>query len=396
MKYSKTLSLSGLIFGILLLISASAFSQEKLEITHGPYLVDPTEDAITVVWFTNLPCVSWVEYSGDQSFGTFPTWGGYPDTARSSRQGLIDANTTRHIIRIKNLEPGKNYKYRVNSKEIIQFNPYEVLFGETIVGEVHQFTTLNADPVEFTFGVVSDIHETDRILYDLDKVSPLNKLDMVFLNGDILNWIGSEERIFRGFLDASVELYAKETPFVYIRGNHETRGPNARGVMDYFPHHSGEIYYSMYHGGVHFTILDCGEDKPDSHPVYAGLVDFDAYRTEQAEWLKKEVQTEQFKNADYRIVVVHIPISTESRGHGSQDLARKVAPILNEANIDLVISGHTHRFDRIEAGESTNNFPTLITGKEMILEGKVTGKQINFTVKNTANEVVDSFKIQKK
>ncbi|MFC1565255.1 hypothetical protein ACFL6G_09985, partial [candidate division KSB1 bacterium] len=63
-------------------------AQEKLTITHGPYLLDPAEDAITVVWFTNKPCLTWVEYSGDKSFGTFPTWGGYPKIAKSSMNGL--------------------------------------------------------------------------------------------------------------------------------------------------------------------------------------------------------------------------------------------------------------------------------------------------------------------
>ena len=30
-------------------------------------------------------------------------------------------------------------------------------------------------------------------------------------------------------------------------------------------------------------MLDCGEDKQDTHPVYAGLTDFDAYRSQEAQ-----------------------------------------------------------------------------------------------------------------
>ena len=47
-----------------------------------------------------------------------------------------------------------------------------------------------------------------------------------------------------------------------------------------------KYYYSFNHGPVHIIVLDTGEDKADSHPVYAGLADFDKYRDSQAEWLK--------------------------------------------------------------------------------------------------------------
>ena len=118
-------------------------SPQRLEITHGPYLVDSSDDAMTVVWFTNENCYSWLEYSEYKPSGTFPTWGGYPKIAKSSSIGLIDANTKKHVIRIKNLDPGIKYKYRVNSKKILQYQPYEVIYGETAVGDFHEFSTLN-------------------------------------------------------------------------------------------------------------------------------------------------------------------------------------------------------------------------------------------------------------
>ena len=215
------------------------------------------------------------------------------------------------------------------------------------------------------------------------------------LNGDILSWIGAEKRIFKGFLDAAVETFAKDEPFIYIRGNHETRGPGAREIMSYFPHHSGQNYYSLDHGGVHFVILDGGEDKPDDHPVYAGMADFDAYRSEQADWLVKEVQTEAFINADYRIVVTHMPMENDSTRHGSYDIYNKWGPILNQANIDLVINGHKHRYNRIDAGEDEYNFPTIVLGKEMIMDTKVTRQNLDVSIIDTEGETVDAFVLPK-
>ncbi len=375
---------------------SSIYAQVSTEITHGPYLVDPAEDAITVVWFTNKPCTSWVEYSEKKESGSFPTWGGYPEIAKASRAGLIDANVTRHIIRIKNLKPGTEYKYRINSKKILQFNPYEVIYGEIIVGDFNSFSPLNPEPLEFSFGAISDVHGNETAILEQHKVSPLDQYDLLFLNGDILSWIGSEEKIFDGFLDASVETFAKEKPFVFVRGNHETRGPGARTIMEYFPHSSGNNYYSFTHGDVRFLVLDCGEDKPDDHPVYAGVVDFDAYRTEQAHWLQKEISSHEYKSAAYRVLVFHIPAFSDSDWHGASEITEKWGPILNRGNVDLVINGHTHRFERIEKREGKNNFPILITGKKMILETRVTFDQLECTVTNTEGEIVDEFMLPRR
>jgi hypothetical protein len=370
--------------------------REGLEINHGPYLVDPAEDAMTVVWFTNKNCYSWVEYSVYRESGTFPTWGDYPKVAKSSTAGLIDANTKRHIIRIKDMDPGERYRYRVNSKEIIQYDPYEVIYGETVVSDFYQFSTLNQDTSNFSFGVLADLHGDAEVFYNLNKVRELSDFDLMFLNGDILSWIGDEERIFSGFLDAAVETFAKEEPFVYIRGNHETRGAGAREIMSYFPHHTGRNYYSMDNGGVHFVILDCGEDKPDDHPVYAGMADFDAYRSEQAEWLKKEVQTDEFIEANYRVVIAHMPLSDDVDRYGSYDIYKKWGPILNQADIDLMINGHMHRYERIDAGVEEYNFPTIVLGKEMLMDTKVSRESLDISIIDTEGEVVDAFVIRKK
>ena len=92
MRQPKGTLLILIFISFLLLPDNLSFSQEKLEIAHGPYLLDPAENAMTVVWFTNKNAVSWVEYSDDKSFEAFPTWGGYPQIAKSSNNGLIDAN----------------------------------------------------------------------------------------------------------------------------------------------------------------------------------------------------------------------------------------------------------------------------------------------------------------
>ncbi|HUX95212.1 MAG TPA: FN3 domain-containing metallophosphoesterase family protein [Bacteroidales bacterium] len=370
-----------------------AISKEKLKITHGPYLVEPGENCMTIVWFTNKNCLSWVEYCGDDNFGTFPVWGGYPEIVKSTTNGLVDANSKRQSIRLTNLEAGKKYRYRIVSKEIIQYDPYEVIFGDTTVDEVCEFETLNTAKESFSFGVLTDMHERGAVLDTLLQINPVDSLDMMFFDGDILNWIGSEERIFQNFLDISVASFAKRIPMIVTRGNHETRGPNARELFKYFPHSSGKYYFAFSHGDVRFVIMDSGEDKPDTHPVYAGLVDFDQYRTEQAQWLKKEIQGEEFLKSKYKIVLFHIPPFSGRNKHGAGDITEKWGPILNEANIDILICGHHHVFDRIDKTDGRNNFPILVLGNNMILQTNVANEKLSFSIKNTKGEKVDEFEI---
>ncbi len=394
MKHKIVLRAVLIIACSLLFQPGPVYASEKLTITHGPYLIEPGENSITVVWFTNKKCVSWIEYCGDGNFGVFPTWGGYPQIAKSSSNGLIDANTKKHSIRIDHLKAGTKYRYRIVSKEILQYDPYEVLFGDSVVDDVLEFETLSPEKSSFSFGVVTDLHERADMLDTLLQLVPTDLMDMVFYTGDILNWIGSEDRIFKGFLDVSVDHFAKEKPFIFIRGNHETRGPNARKLFTYFPHSSGKYYYSFSQGNVRFIVLDSGEDKPDTHPVYAGLVDFDQYRTEQTEWLRQEVQSDEFLNAQYKIVMVHVPLFSGSKGHGAKDITEKWGGILNNADIDIAISGHHHRFSRIEPSEGKNQFPVLIVGKDMILKTDVSAKNLLFSVKDKNNQMVDEFSIE--
>lgn len=396
MRHHWIIRLVIILFTVLLFQNNFLISQEKLTIDHGPYLVDPAGTAMTVVWFTNKECFSWVEYSGDKNYGTFPTWGGYPKIAKSSHNGLIDANTKRHAIRITNLQPGAKYRYRIVSKEILQFDPYEVLYGDSVVGDVLEFETLDPGKSSFSFAVVTDVHERGAKLDTLLQTIAVDSMDMMFYTGDLLNWIGEEKRIFNGFIDVSVNHFARKKPFIFTRGNHETRGPNARKLFSYFPHSSGKFYYSFTHGNVYFIVLDSGEDKPDSHPVYAGLVDFDNYRDEQAKWLQNEVGKDGFKKAFYKIVLSHIPVFSGSKKHGATDITKKWGPILNDANIDLLISGHHHRYSRIENTDGKNQFPIIILDQDMIIRTDVTDKQLVLSINNIEGENVDKILVPAK
>lgn len=118
----------------------------------------------------------------------------------------------------------------------------------------------------------------------------------------MLSTMNSEEQLFTGFMDGAIKEFATDIPLFQSRGNHEARGNFSPEFIRYFPTTTGAPYYMFKAGPVCFLVLDGGEDKPDSDKEYWELADFDKYREEQAEWLQKAVQEEEYKNAQYRIV----------------------------------------------------------------------------------------------
>jgi len=368
---------------IIALSTAALLSQEpKLQVAHGPYLQELTQDGVTVMWTTNRPCVGRVEYG----------IGSPSQTAQTVRHGMVNANTTHHAVRITGLKPGQKYAYRLVNTEIVKFGAYDTTLGEVIKGDTCSFTTLSPAPAEFSFIVTQDIHsQAEKYASLLDKVN-IGNATFVVLNGDMDNDPKQEAQIYSGHLDLSVERFAKEKPFVFVSGNHEARGAFARKLFDIYPHSSGRYYYSFSHGGVYFMVLASGEDKQDSHPVYAGLNEFDAYREEQARWIEEELKSAAAKSAKYRIVFTHIPayIALEARegkqlGHSVVMLSKLWAPLFVKGNVDLVISGHNHRHEWRQGDAKKGEYALLVGSNQEIETLKVTPKAIEIEVQSLSD-----------
>lgn len=356
---------------------------EELSIAHGPYLQAVTEDSVTIVWFTTKNCVSHVQYWP----GDGPSEGNDVTTVFASHHGLVEANTKIHRIPLTGLTTGQRYAYRVISQEIERFDSDEVTYGGTVTGGPYCFQSLDPQKDEFSFCVVNDAHgDTDELQSLLDQVS-WDDTDMAFLNGDMVNHWSRESQVFNSFLDICVKRFARQTPFIYVRGNHDTRGPLARGLLGYFPTPDNQYYYTFRHGPVCFLILDSGENSPDSSEEHFGLADFDAYLAEQTKWLEETVQGESFRNSQYRIVLVHMPPSSHGDSYGAKRVRKLWSAILNEARIDLALCGHTHKFARIDANESANRYPILVNASDTITNVAVSRDRLEVTVRETDGEI---------
>lgn len=299
----------------------------------APTLQNPAADAITVVVAVKAACTAWVEYGPTPALGS---------RADGSQHGLRLFNARVHHIRLEDLSPGKKYFYRVVACPIDFKGPYKIGRGVPVVGETYSFTTLDegAGP-STTFSVINDTHETPDTLRGVTAALAAANPSLTFWNGDIFNDIRSDEQIVSQLLRPAGAAYAATTPMCFVSGNHDVRGVHARCLDWFVPVPDGKRYRLMRQGPVAIVILDTGEDKPDDHPVYAGLNDFAAYRETQRRWLEKAVRSEAWRSASFRVAIMHIPLWGPGE---SVDSRRKWHPILQQAQVDVIINGHTHSY----------------------------------------------------
>ncbi len=369
---------------------AAQAAAEALVISAGPCLENPTPDSISVMWMTNRNSTGWIEYG--------PA-GGSLQKAVGSHHGLINANERIHRVTLSGLRPGVRYRYRVSSRDILDFGPNKVQFGETVSSETAEFQTLDRTTAALSFLVFNDIHEDRSTLPQMLAAAGDKPYELVFFNGDILSHFEQERQIADLLGDMSRQ-FATRIPFVWVRGNHETRGSLARRLPNYLDLPEGRYYFSFDYGPVHFVVLDTGEDKEDSHVEYSGLVDFDAYRREQAEWLQREIRTDAFRQAKFRVVLAHMPFPEATTGpsHGMNADFDQFGALLNQGKVDMMISGHIHRWAIDQPVEGRNNYPIVRGGgpsqqSRTVIRVEARGDRLHATILGPDGAVLGSTEV---
>lgn len=375
-----------------MLVGGGVMAQSSIKITHGPYLQALSTTGVTIVWTTDAQSIGWVELAPDDSTHFY-----YEERPRFYASSHGFKNISRiHKVTLRGLKPGTTYRYRVFSQEVLSHVGWKVLYGEIAATQVYRtqplkFTTTPLTQKEVVFGVVNDIHGRNDVMEKLLGQLDFKKTDLVFFNGDMANDLRSEEQMFTDFMDTGVKVFASQTPMYYARGNHETRGQYASPFPDYFVTTTGKLYYLVRRGPICFVVLDCGEDKPDSDLEYSGIVNMDAYRTEQAEWLKEALKHPDYVSAPYKVVICHMP--PFGGWHGEKEIATKFVPLLNEAGAQVMLSGHLHRHMKVAPTPSNHKFPVLVNSNNAMLRAKADDKRLFIEVVDPQGKVVDTLEI---
>jgi len=290
-----------------------------------PYLATQTQNSMRIKWQTPEPEIGKVAY------------GLTPDTLTNV---LIEpTGSKKHSITIPRLKECTQYYYKVISSSL------------NIDNNGRNFRTLCEKKEKQRLWVIGDSgqvganqREVYAQLYKYIK-NDYKELDMWLLLGDNAYSSGTQKQFNKTLFKPFLELVKRYTPWA-VAGNHDTRRWAFYDVFD-FPANgeaggvpSGhEEFYSVEEANLHLVVLDSETISRSSDG-------------DMANWLRKDLAR---NTKPWVIVAFHTPPYSDG-GHKSDncwdsrgrlcDMRETFVPIFDEFGVDLVLSGHSHGYER--------------------------------------------------
>lgn len=359
-------------------------------IVREPYLQLSTESSIVVVWRTKGPVEPVVRYglmadTLDQRSSTEHV------TLRVSDDiGGVEAETLyRESLKERGVREDRSMDDSTGDSNIFQYEVtlseldadtkyyYVVYDGSRRISGEHRFTTspVRGSDASTRIWVVGDSgtggaaqREVYEAMQGFVKESG-REMDFFVHVGDMAYSVGANFEFQNHFFDV-YEDFLRETVVWPTMGNHE--GYTSRGMTGIGPYYDAyvlptngeaggvasgtEAYYSFDVGNVHFVCLD-------SH-------DLDRDRTgPMATWLVEDLKQ---TTANWLIAFWHHPPYTKG-SHDSDterqliEMREEIMPILEARGVDLVLTGHSHIYERSMLMDGAYATPTVADG--VILDG---------------------------
>ena len=321
-------------------------------LTTQPYLQLATPTSMNVMFQTNSVCHCWIEYGTDTQ---------HTQRARTILDGQEVCYDIENNIKLDNLKPGTRYYYRVCAMEILYKGAYSNHFGaDTLRTPFYSFRTPALKDEDFTCLVFNDLHEHGETLAHLKNLCKDIDYDFVIFNGDCLPEPRNREHAISMIHSLADEVNGAEKPVIFLRGNHEIRNFYSAEMHHQIGYYNDKTYSAFTRGNTRFMLLDLGEDKPDSTPVYGGLNDFTQLRHDQVEFIKKELASREFKSARNHVLISHIPV------FGNTDKYRPCTelwgPMLSRAPFNVALAAHTHLAKFYPKGVDGCRYPVYVGG----------------------------------
>lgn len=263
-------------------------------------------------------------------------------------KGMVAFET--HVLKflLPPLPAGAKLRYKVTVFSVTYQSAYKIQRGPLVTSGEYVVTCLDPSKKATQFVVWNDTHENAKTLAALQEKTARLTPDFLLWNGDQTNDVYAAEKMANQYICPNGRSIATHYPLAYLRGNHDVRGPAAR-LVEKFTHTPGNDFTHAFRSGpVACLTMDTGEDKPDSHPVFQGMVNFDAMRARQTKWLASVIEEPWFRSAPYKLLFCHIPLWW-TKDDPNREYYNCHKPcrdawqgLLVKAGVQLVVSGHTH------------------------------------------------------
>ena len=266
--------------------------------------------------------------------------------------------------------------YYISSKQTLNSEDHCLRTGKEIKSKNYVFHSYTGTG-DVSFLVVSDNQGTPVPTWKaVEKASKTKQYDFVLMLGDQSEMYNDvEENIIDSFLKVSGIASRGEMPVYATMGNHEFRGMIAPDLWKTIPTPSkdGEFYYTFSVGDAFFTTLDFGTDHDDDYEEkYGGIVNFNAYKDKEYEWLETVMAEKPYDGYRYNLILSHIPLVFDENVTAYEQVCseckkthdykfKEFCDAAETMGVRYVVSGHTHSVPR-EVKSDKYSYTNLQTG----------------------------------
>lgn len=290
---------------------ASQTLPTQLRIAFG----DDPKTSMSVVWQTEQATRASVV-----QLGTSPN--ALKQTVMGKRATYAQETGVIHEVLLTGLKSDTQYYYRVGDPE-----------GGW--SEVHSFRTAPARVKDFVFTAFGDHGVTRASMDNLNNILRIRPAFHLLL-GDI-SYANGRQLIWDVYLKM-VEPLTRTIPYMLVLGNHENERFEGERIgyvatLSRFAMPGKEAYYTFDYCGVRFIAFNS-----------------DDYRNpEQLEWLEETLKSARADKSVRWIVVFHHhpPYGSVRNRLNNAGLIQTVVPLYDKYQVDLVLNGHDHVYERM-------------------------------------------------
>ncbi len=307
--------------------AASGGGTSTTTLVRGPYMTVATGNSINIQWRTGTAS------NNEVKFGT----------TTSLLSGIATNSTvsTEHSVALTGLLPNTKYYYSIGQ------------VGSVLQGDVNNYfvtapATGNSQALKFW--VTGDFGNGSS-----GQTAVRNSFSSYTAGQTVNGWLWLGDNAYANGTDAEYQAYVfnvyptifKNLPVFPAPGNHDyaqsgylssaARGTNFPyfSIFDISSNSGTEKYYSTNYGNVHLIALDSyGSYNTVNSPMY--------------NWLQSDLanNTQQWTIVYFH----HAPYSKGSHDSDNSsemvDMRRNIIPLLESYGVDLVLSGHSHSYER--------------------------------------------------
>ena len=173
-----------------------------------------------------------------------------------------------------------------------------------------------------------------QVAQQMQNWAGTHRVDALLEAGDIVYPDGSPSR-FAATIDAPYATLRTAMPFWPALGNHDVMWNNGNDLMSYtsMPGRSYEKLITNRDVTMQLLVLDSNDISPT-----------------QTAWLESKLSS---GTPRWRVVMFHHPVWSCSTHGNTQSVINAWLPVLTAHDVDLVITGHDHNYQRFQQGNTT-------------------------------------------